>query len=303
MKIITSVKAMHEYVQNIKKHKQKISFIPTMGALHAGHVSLIETAYAKNKESIIIVSIFVNPTQFTEKQDFEKYPQNIEKDKKKLEHLKIEKNIEVDCIFAPTDFYNDIEYQEFQQYTLKKSEIILPKIFFELEGKTRVGHFEGVYQVLFRFFSILQPNYAVFGRKDFQQTLLVQYLQKQFFPTLQIFIADVFREKSGLAMSSRNARLSLHEREKAKIIYEAMYAGMEKYKKLSENNTPVSVREITDEIIEILSVEKLVENVHYVEIRTRETFEKCTVLKNEKYVILVSVHFSGIHLIDVLEIE
>lgn len=266
------------------KKTHKISFIPTMGALHNGHLSLIEKAYYNNKNSKIIVSIFANPSQFTNFEDFAKYPDTIDSDIKKLKEFEISKNIQIDCVFIPeknNDFYSNKKYPQLQKFNINKSEIILPQFFSESEGKTRKGHFEGVFQVLFRLFYIISPDYSVFGQKDFQQTLLVQYLQKQYFPHLEIIIADICREKSGLAMSSRNKRLSAENKNKAKILYQALQT-----KKIETIRT-------------ILESEKLIEKIHYIEIRNTTTFELMDKkVMNEVSVILLSVQFAGIHLID-----
>ncbi len=293
MKIIQDLQEMHDKVLELKTGN-KISFIPTMGALHLGHLSLIKKAFEENTNAKIIVSIFANPTQFTNKEDFEKYPDTQKEDIKKLKEFIKEEKIKISYLFIPqknNDFYNNKKYPNLSQYNINTEDIVLSSIFFESEGKTRKGHFEGVFQVLFRLFNIIKPDYAVFGQKDFQQTLLVKYLQKKYFKHITIIIADIYREKSGLAMSSRNQRLSIENKNKAKIIYKALQIG-----KNTQTNISLDIRK---KIEQILLSEKLVEKINYIEIRKFENFELIDFLEKEtRYIILVSLQFSGLHLID-----
>ncbi len=291
---------MNEYANAIKKI-HKISFIPTMGALHKGHMSLLAKAYKENPCTKIIVSLFVNPTQFTEKKDFEKYPHTIDADIKKLVEFEKQEGLKIDAVFIPkgATFYSDTEYPSLRAYTIEKQDIVLPKIFFEAEGKSRPGHFEGVFQVLFRLFHIIRPDFAIFGQKDFQQVLLVQYLQKQYFQFLQIITGDIFREPSGLAMSSRNMRLSKNEKERASVIYKALRNAKLFIEKEYETKNYISVETILSLVKNILLSESFIEKIHSIEIRKRMDFYECDrIEKNKKYVLLVSVQYAGIHLID-----
>lgn len=186
--------------------KGSIGFVPTMGALHAGHEALLKRAYDEN--DFIVLSIFVNPTQFNDPSDLEKYPKTWEED------LKIAEKCGVDAIFYPqsADMYPD-------GYTFKVSE---NKDSLLLDGQYRPGHFDGVLSVVMKLFNILAPTRAYFGEKDFQQLTLIQNMTKAFFIPTQIVPVSTLREDDGLAMSSRNVRLSVNERALAPLIYKAL---------------------------------------------------------------------------------
>lgn len=193
-----------EYIELRKSHAGKsLGFAPTMGALHAGHESLLQKARMENEISVL--SIFVNPTQFNDKKDFEKYPQTWDAD------LALAEKNGVDIIFAPTfeSIYPD-------QYTYKIIESDFSKL---LCGKDRPGHFDGVLTIVMKLFQIVQPTRAYFGEKDFQQLTLIQNMVKAFFLPVTIVPCPTLRESDGLAMSSRNVRLSTEDRKKAPEIY------------------------------------------------------------------------------------
>jgi pantoate--beta-alanine ligase len=190
----------------ILKSSNLIGFVPTMGALHKGHLSLVR-ASAK-KSNFTIVSIFVNPTQFNNKEDLENYPSNLEKD------ISILKDEKVDMLFIP-------EYSE-----LYADESPITKSFNELEnvleGKHRKGHYKGVVRVLNIFFKLIKPNFAFFGEKDYQQYLIVKQISSLYFKNIKIISCPTYREKSGLAMSSRNSRLSPENFERSKEIFKVL---------------------------------------------------------------------------------
>lgn len=190
MKIVKSVKEF----QAIRKtlHAKKIGFVPTMGGLHAGHLSLVNRAKAENE--ITVVSVYLNPTQFNDKKDLETYPANFEDDCKLLE------NANVDYLFAPTytEMYPD-------DYKYKVTENSFSKT---LCGAKRPGHFDGVLTVVMKLFNIVRPTNAYFGEKDFQQYVLLKGMIEAFFLNINIIPCPIVREKSGLAISSRNRKLS-----------------------------------------------------------------------------------------------
>ncbi len=198
MKIFVTNLELNLYLNKLKQNAEKaltIGFVPTMGALHEGHISLIKQA--KNLTDIVVCSIFVNPTQFNDPKDLEKYPRTPEKDIEMLEMGGC------DVLFMPsveeiypnkTPFHMDLGYVD--------------KI---LEGEFRPGHFKGVAQVVYRLFEIVKPNKALFGLKDFQQVMVVKQVAKQMPFPLEIVPCDIIREPSGLAMSSRNRRLNIDE--------------------------------------------------------------------------------------------
>lgn len=202
---------IHHSVESYRKWKslnknQTIGFVPTMGALHAGHSSLLQKARAEN--DLVVLSIFVNPTQFNDKSDLEKYPRTWESD------LVIAEQNGVDCVFAPEsqEIYKD--HYQFQ--------IIENQFSKELCGKNRPGHFEGVLTVVMKLFQIIQPHRVYFGEKDFQQLKLIQNMIDAFFLPVELVPVETVRENDGLAMSSRNIRLGPVERKNASSIFKSI---------------------------------------------------------------------------------
>lgn len=219
MNVISESKKLTEIVSGLRKEGKKIGFIPTMGALHAGHISLVKAA--GSAVDVVIVSIFVNPSQFNNPDDLKKYPRTFEADIEKLE--------EASCnyVFAPTvDEIYPTDYIE--------KNIDLSPLDELMEGKYRPGHFSGVVNVVSRLFEIVQPDKSFFGRKDFQQVSIVRRMTNILEYPVEIVCCDTKREDSGLAMSSRNARLSEKQKEEAVIIYETLKFGVQ----LAENYTP-----------------------------------------------------------------
>lgn len=205
MQIITSISQIIEARKQIAQNL-KLGFVPTMGALHQGHISLVERSVKEN--DITIVSIFVNPRQFNDKTDLKNYPRNIENDIVLLEKAKC------DIIFTPN---NDDLYANYQGYKTDLKGI--DKIY---EGEFRPGHFQGVVDVVYRLFDLVKPHKAYFGEKDFQQLAIIKLMTKNAKLPIEIIGCDIVREKSGLAMSSRNERLSEEERKNASEIYKTM---------------------------------------------------------------------------------
>lgn len=186
---------------------QTVGFVPTMGALHDGHLTLLRTA--KEKTDRTVLSIFVNPTQFNQNEDFEKYPRTLERD------LELARNVGVDEVYAPT---NPRElYPSGDDFRLVES--VDSKL---LEGAFRPGHFEGMLTVVMKLLQVVRPTHAFFGEKDFQQLLLVQKMARDFFLGTEIVPVPTVREPSGLAMSSRNTRLSASDQAQAAKIYQAL---------------------------------------------------------------------------------
>ncbi len=183
-----------------------IGFVPTMGALHAGHASLLKRSRKEN--SISVLSIFVNPTQFNDKKDFEKYPIQIEEDEK------LAKECGVDYIIYPTaqEIYAD-------DYRFKLTESKLSK---RLEGEFRPGHFDGVLTIVLKLFNLVKARRAYFGEKDFQQLQLIKEMAQALFISTEVVACETLREADGLAMSSRNVRLGAAAREKAPLIYQLL---------------------------------------------------------------------------------
>lgn len=205
MQIFSGVKEAQKQCLSWRNSGETISFVPTMGCLHEGHLSLVKKA--QSLADHVVVSIFVNPLQFGDANDFLKYPSTLEEDIRKLN------DIGVCLVFTP-----DVSslYPEGENAVQK---IELGAITSILEGAHRVGHFVGVATVIKRLFDLIQPNNAIFGEKDFQQLMVIDQLVEKFSLDIEIIGMPTFREASGLAMSSRNLRLSQDEREKAAEIY------------------------------------------------------------------------------------
>jgi len=206
MILVRKVKKIRKVIKDIKDKGNTVGFVPTMGALHEGHLSLVRGA--GRKCDVVVVSIFVNPTQFGPKEDFSKYPRQLRKDIQKL------KSASVDILFAP-----DAAEMYPQGYSTYVNEEELSK---EMCGLHREGHFRGVATVVTKLFNIIQPDVAIFGQKDYQQALIVKRITRDLNMPVAVEIAKTVREADGLAMSSRNAYLSEEERKKALGIYQAL---------------------------------------------------------------------------------
>ena len=211
MQIITSAESLAAVVSNARQHGKSVSFVPTMGALHDGHLSLVTIAHEQS--DFVVVSIFVNPLQFGAKEDFEKYPRTLQEDAEKLSAAN------VDVLFAP-----DVEdvYPHGDQITQHAGPV--GETF---EGAIRPGHFDGMLTVVARLFDLVRPDISVFGNKDAQQLFLIRQMVENSnhrWNALQLVGAPIIREEDGLAMSSRNRYLSETERELAQKISRALRA-------------------------------------------------------------------------------
>ena len=212
--IISSINEMNEFSIELKRGSKKIALVPTMGALHEGHLSLVTRANQIADHTV--VSIFVNPTQFGQNEDFGNYTRDLEGDTDKLSSYK------VDAVFLPDS--KDIYPENFQTY-LEVTEIQK-----ELCGKSRPGHFRGVATVALKLFNIVQPDYAVFGQKDFQQLKVIERFVKDLHLGVEIIPMPIVREEDGLAISSRNAYLSDEERSRALSLSKALYAISQRFR-------------------------------------------------------------------------
>jgi pantoate--beta-alanine ligase len=218
MIIFKKVGILKDFLAKQKAANKTIGFVPTMGALHAGHLSLLNQS--KSKTDVTVCSIFVNPTQFNDAKDFEKYPVTIAQDV-----LALEKN-GCDVLFLPSvsEIYPDGTNTTFK-YDLGELENVL-------EGKYRPGHFQGVAQVVHRLLNIVEPDYLFLGQKDYQQVMVIKQLIKQNNLKVEVITANTFRESSGLAMSSRNLRLREDEKQKAGEISTMLNYIKENYKRV-----------------------------------------------------------------------
>ncbi|MCF8302440.1 MAG: pantoate--beta-alanine ligase [Bacteroidales bacterium] len=226
MKVFETINDTKRYLKQAKEQRKSIGFVPTMGALHQGHLSLVD--YACKDNDLVAVSVFVNPIQFNNKQDLEKYPRDIVGDTKKLEKAG------VDMIFMPPEQEMYPEH-ETTQYDFGQ----LDKV---MEGRFRPGHFNGVAIVVRKLFEIIEPDRAYFGQKDFQQLAIIKELVRKEQMNVEIVPCPIVREDDGLAMSSRNARLTREQREVAPDIYKALletrhYAGKKPINELKKEMT------------------------------------------------------------------
>lgn len=208
MIIFKHTKDLVNYLQQINYSKRSVGFVPTMGALHQGHLSLVETAKANN--GLVICSIFVNPTQFNNQDDLDKYPSTLDKDIELLER------VGCDILFSPT--FDDI-YPDGADY---KIEVDLKGLDLLMEGAFRPGHFEGVVQVVKAFLDIVRPSQLYMGQKDFQQFTIIRQMIDSLKMEVELVVVPIKREANGLAMSSRNARLSEANKSLAAAIYSQM---------------------------------------------------------------------------------
>lgn len=229
MNIITKVSDFENFIASIKSKNQSIGFVPTMGALHYGHLSLIKKS--KTDCDITIASIFVNPKQFNNQTDFEKYPIQIDHDVNLLE------NVACDVLFLPNK--DEIYSSDFIMPSFN-----LGKMNEVMEGKFRPGHFEGVITVVYRLFELVKPNKAYFGLKDFQQLAVIKKMTEYFHLPIEIVPCTTIREKDGLALSSRNLRLDKMQRIEALFIYQSLIL----CKELVPKNSPLSLKKLIEDL-------------------------------------------------------
>ena len=280
VKILKNRQELSDYILKIKENGQKIGFAPTMGALHEGHLSLYEKARKEN--DIIISSIFVNPTQFNNPEDLKKYPRTIEKD---IELLQQTQN--VDAVYIPQieDIYsNGLERKNYDFEGLEN----------EMEGKFRPGHFDGVGTVVEELFRQVQPNIAYFGEKDFQQLMIIKKLVEKLSLPINIIGIPIYREKNGLAMSSRNMRLTPEQRESAKIIFETLV----KVKGLFHQQTLDEIHQFVENTFKNSDFE-----LEYFIIANENTLREISEIKsNETYRAFIVVVIDGVRLIDNIQL-
>lgn len=213
MLIINSVVELNKHISIARYFGKSIGLVPTMGALHEGHISLVDMSVDENDYTV--VSVFVNPTQFNNPEDLEKYPRNLEQDAELLQNAKC------DVIFAPSsnDIYAPNELNEIFEFDFGGLDEVM-------EGKFRPGHFNGVVQIVSKLFSFVRPDRTYFGEKDFQQLAIIHRMNELMGFNIQIVDCPIVREESGLAMSSRNERLTADERKIAanisKVLFESL---------------------------------------------------------------------------------
>jgi pantoate--beta-alanine ligase len=274
--------ALIDYLKSIKTSNSSIGFVPTMGALHQGHLSLIEQSMQENQATV--VSIFVNPTQFNNPEDLEKYPRTLEEDIQKMADLSTDI-----IVFAPTveDIYEgQTVSQSFDFDGLEN----------QMEGKFRPGHFNGVGTIVKRLFEIVNPTNAYFGEKDFQQLQIVRKMVAKSKLTVNVKGCPIYREPNQLAMSSRNTLLSPKEKREASLIYKTLIAAKSKFQK----NSATAVTNWVQKSFEGNPDFKL----EYFQIADEETLLPCLKkVKNKNYRAFIAVFVNKVRLIDTISLN
>jgi pantoate--beta-alanine ligase len=277
MEIINRRQRMSSVARKVRREQDKtIGLVPTMGALHEGHLSLVREA--RRMCDVVVVSVFVNPTQFGPGEDFQRYPRDLTKDAARLT------DYNVDYIFAPTP--EEIYPKNFSTY------INVGGLSDELEGKSRPGHFRGVATVVTILLNIVHPDFAFFGQKDAQQTLVVRRLVRDLALETEIVVLPTVREESGLALSSRNAYLKDEERRAASVLYRALKLAKEAYKNGERN----AMRLI--EIIRATVEAEPLAHLDYIGITDADTMERLDKLDDRTVLIALAVYIGKTRLID-----
>jgi pantoate--beta-alanine ligase len=280
MEIIRSVNWMREKARNARAEQRIIGLVPTMGALHAGHIALVQQA--RNECSPVYASIFLNPKQFGANEDLAKYPRPLETDVEKLTAAN------ADGLFLPDAA--DIYPSGFSTY------VHVEGLGDRVEGKARPGHFRGVCTVVLKLLQIVQPHFAYFGRKDAQQARIIQQMAGDLNLDTEIVVCPIVREPDGLALSSRNAFLNPEERKAATILYQALLAARQELSAGTRDS-----QDLQRVIRKVIAGEPLA-NMDYAEIVDAETFEPVIRVAKRSYIVL-AVRVGKTRLIDNLLIE
>jgi pantoate--beta-alanine ligase len=266
---------MKEFARKQREENRIVGLVPTMGALHAGHLSLIKRA--RQQCSSVVASIFVNPTQFSPSEDFSKYPRNLPADTEKLE------SAGVHCLFLPEA--KEIYPQGYSTY------ITVEGLSERLEGRLRPGHFRGVSTVVMKLLQIVQPQFAYFGRKDAQQATIISRMAKDLNLDSEIVVCPIEREPGGLAMSSRNVYLNVADRQAATVLHRALQAAQ-----LLLQNGARDAFSLQSAMHRVLKEESRAK-VDYAEIVDAQTFEPLTHINRTAYV-LIAAKFGETRLLD-----
>lgn len=282
MHVFQTQKELQIELNKAENQSKKIGFVPTMGALHQGHISLLKQSLRENERTVL--SIFVNPTQFNNADDLKKYPRTLEKDVELVK--KLNENI---LVYAPsvTDIYEGNTISTSFNYDGLEN---------QMEGKHRPGHFDGVGTIVKKLFEIVKPTNAYFGEKDFQQLQIVKKLVSKYKIPVTIIGCEIFRETSGLAMSSRNERLSESARNESKLIYQILLKAKEKFISKSANEVVLYVENEFKKHTNF--------TLEYFEIAAEDTLLTCKrKVKNKKYRGFIAVFIENIRLIDNISLK
>ena len=276
MLIFNNKAGLTKVLSDYRNVKTSIGFVPTMGALHAGHLSLLERSVREN--GVTVISIFVNPTQFNNPEDLEKYPRTLEADVEKI------KTVSDDIIvFAPT-------VNEMYDGNTISAHFSFDGLENQMEGAFRPGHFDGVGTIVKKLFEIVQPANAYFGEKDFQQLQIVKKLVEKEKLPIHVVGCPITREENGLAMSSRNQRLSTGEKDAAAFIYQTLKEARQRF----ANESPA---EVTAYVYDAFAARPEF-TMDYFEIAAEDDLKPATVKENRKYRAFVAVFLSNVRLID-----
>lgn len=279
MKQVTKIQQLKELIAQYRSEDRTIGFVPTMGFLHEGHLTLVEKATKEN--DIVVMSIFVNPTQFGPGEDYEAYPRDLNRDARLAEQAG------ADVLFTPSasDMYKG--EQNVAVHVKRRTDVLC--------GASRVGHFDGVATVLTKFFNLVKPTRAYFGLKDAQQAAVVDGLIEDFFMDIELVAVDTVREEDGLAKSSRNVYLTEQERKEAPMIYKALQQGAELIRD-GERNPENVIKAVTGIIENTSGVIDYAELYAYPELTPLKTL-------NGKIILACAVQFSKARLIDNIIID
>ena len=277
MKVFHAQSQLKQHLQPLLQVKQTIGFVPTMGAIHKGHLSLLQQAM--NENDVVVMSIFVNPTQFNNAEDLEKYPRTLQKDLELIEALsnKI-------IVYAPTvdDIYEgNTVAQNFDYDGLDN----------EMEGANRPGHFNGVGTIVKKLFEIVQPTKAYFGEKDFQQLQIIRKMVEKNNMNIDVVGCPIFREANGLAMSSRNERLSAQAKDKAAFIYKTLQAAKDLFIEKDVKDAQAFVKTAFENEADFM--------LEYFIIADEASLKTAIAKESDKnYRAFIVVHIEGVRLID-----
>lgn len=280
MMIFNSILKLRQHLEDKRKEGFTVGFVPTMGYLHQGHLSLIKTSVEEN--DLTVLSIYVNPTQFAPNEDLDKYPRDIEKDKE------LAQEVGADIIFIPTD---EIMYKKGH-----RTYVNVEGLTEHLCGRSRPTHFQGVTTIVAKLLNIVSPHRAYFGQKDAQQAIVIKRMVEDLNMHVKVVVCPIVREEDGLAMSSRNTYLGESERHQAVVLYKAL---QEAKTAIGQGlNEASKVRELMHQRVLTQSAAR----IDYVSIVNEDTLEEVTKIKG-KILIAIAVKFGSIRLIDNIRME
>jgi pantoate--beta-alanine ligase len=283
MKIIRTVSAAQKLSSKLRAAGKTIGFVPTMGFLHAGHLSLMKIA--RGKADVVFVSIFVNPLQFGPNEDFSRYPRDFKRDEKLC------KNAGADYIFYPD--VKELYPEGYSTY------VNVENITDGLEGGIRPGHFRGVSTVVLKLFNIVQPHFSIFGQKDAQQVSVIKKMVEDLNLNQKIVVGATLREKDGLAMSSRNVYLTEPQRRDAPYLYKALHYAK---RKIEDEKYNRDLNFLKHQMYKLIKSRPSVTKIDYISFNNNETFKPVTsvkeIKKNRELLISLAIRFGSVRLID-----